>query len=120
MGKKETVTRLVPRIGKPPRAYKLLPWEYELTKSLDNCPIEHSHFIAEYCRLPGQTIELLLRYTKLVNRPIEICAEELGLIFDDSWREPLLDMNNWLAKLPTTAKGLNKEIADEAKLKKPK
>jgi len=118
MSNKKFLVRLVPRIGLPPKPFKLLCYEYEITKSLDDCPIEHSHFIAEHCRLPGQIIELLLRYTKQVNRPIEVCAKELGLSFNDSWQEPTLSINNWLTNIPSLAKEINQEITDEAVLRK--
>ena len=114
MADKEYITRLLPRIGLSPRAYKLLPAEYAMTKSLDNCPIEHSHFIAEYCRLPGDTIELLLRYSKLFDdKPIEVCAGEIGLVYNGSWREPTVDKDSWLEKLPPVVKRIQKDIKSD-------
>lgn len=109
----KTITRLVPRIGMPPRIYQLLPFEFELTKSIDDCPIEHSHFIAEHCRLSGHTIELLLRFTKEhPDKTIEECARELGLRFGGSWRERF-SKDCWLPDLPDCALHIKKDIERE-------
>ena len=111
MSKKETIIRLVPRIGLPPRPYKLFPWENVVVKSLDDCPLEHSHFIAEHCRLSPYTIELLLRYAKFYfNQSIEDCATEIGLDYCGYWREPYGESTDWLLSLPPIAKELNKQI----------
>ena len=109
----KTITRLVPRIGMPPRIYQLLPYEFELTKSMDNCPLEHSHFVAEECRLSGHTIELLLRFTKeRPDKSIEECAKELGLHFNGSWRERF-SKDGWLPDLPENAQHIKKDIQKE-------
>ena len=113
MSKKQHMTRLVPRIGKPPMVYNLLPWEFEVTRSIDSCPIEHSNFIAEHCRLSGTTIELLLRYTKQSNsQSIEECAKDIGLQFNGSWREPF-KKDASLPDLPKIALKIKKDIVQE-------
>ncbi len=111
MTKREPVIRLVPRIGKPPRPYKLQKWENTIVKSLDNCPIEHSHFIAEHCRLNPVTIEMLLRYARhFSDKTIEECADEIGLENDGTWREPRRHHDKWISNLPSVAKEFRDQI----------
>jgi len=116
--RKNSIIRLVPRIGLPPRPYKLMMWENLIVQSLDNCPLEHSHFIAEHCRMNPLTVELFLRYAKYYsNRTLEHCAKDLYLKHCGYWTEPTDKFNHnlqeWYKHLPPIAQELRQQILDD-------